>query len=50
MLGLIGSAMRTAAQAVDLHHGDPVSAAVAGAWEPVSVEYARVLAATGAGW
>ena len=37
--GMIGSAMRIAAQAGDLRRGD--AAAVAGVWEPVSVEYAR---------
>ena len=48
VLGMIGSAIRTAAQAAVRHRGDPVSAvAVAGAWDPVSVEYARLLAATG---
>lgn len=48
VLTMIGAAMRVAADAADLHRGDPVSAAaVAGAWDPVSVEYALLLAATG---
>jgi hypothetical protein len=42
---MIGSAMRVAAQAGDLRRGD--AAAVAGVWEPVSVEYARLLADIG---
>ena len=47
VLTMIGAAMRVAADAAE-HADDRVSAAVvAGAWEPVSVEYARLLAATG---
>jgi len=49
VLGLIGSAMRVAAQAIEQHPGDPAAAAVsvAGAWQPVGAEFARLLAVTG---
>jgi len=49
VLGMIGFALRTAAQAIEQHPDDPPSAAasVAGAWQPVSAEFARLLAATG---
>jgi hypothetical protein len=49
VLGMIGSALRTAAQAIERHPDDPASAAasVAGAWEPVGAEFARLLAGTG---
>jgi len=49
VLGLIGSAMRVAAQAIEQHPDDPASAAssVAGAWQPVATEYARLLAGIG---
>jgi len=47
VLGMTGSAMRVAAQAVERHRGDPVAAAaVAGAWQPVEVEFARLVADT----
>jgi len=48
VLGLIGSALRVAAQAIEQHPGDPASAAVsvAGAWERVATEYSRLLAGT----
>ena len=46
VLGMIGSAMRTAAQVIE-RAGDPASAAssVAGAWQPVGAEFARLLVA-----
>ena len=49
VLGMIGSAMRVAAQAIEQHPDDPASAAssVAGAWQPVATEYARLLAGIG---
>jgi len=51
VLGMIGSALRTAAQAVEGADGDPASAAasVAGAWEPVGAPKrpTTVLAGTG---
>jgi hypothetical protein len=48
VLGMIGSALRTAAQAVE-RADDPASAdaSVAGAWQPVATEYARLLAGAG---
>ncbi len=48
VLGMIGSALRTAAQAVD-RADDPASAdaSVAGAWQPVVTEYSRLLAGAG---
>jgi len=47
VLTMVGAAMRVAADAAK-HADDRVSAAiVAGAWSPVSVEYAKLLAATG---
>jgi len=50
VLGLIGSALRTAAQAIE-RADDPASAAafVAGACQPVGAKYARLLAAGTAG-
>jgi len=49
VLGMIGSALRTAAQVVKRADGDPasVAASVAGAWAPVCAEYARLLAGGG---
>ena len=48
VLGMIGSALRTAAQAVE-RADDPASAdaSVAGAWQPVVTEYSRLLAGAG---
>ena len=48
MLGMIGSALRTAAQVTEQHPNDPASAAasVAGVWEPVATEFSRLLADT----
>ncbi len=49
VLGMIGSALRTAAQAVEGADGDPASAAasVAGEWEPGRRRNARLLAGAG---
>jgi len=46
---MIGSALRTATQAVEQHPDAPAAAAasVAGAWEPVAIDFARLLAGTG---
>ena len=46
VLGMIGSALRIAAQVIE-RADDPASASVAGAWQPVATEYARLLADTG---
>jgi len=49
VLGLVGSAMRVAARVIEQHPGDPAAAdaSVAGAWQPVATEYARLLAGIG---
>ena len=47
VLTMIGAALRVAAEAAE-HADDRASAAtVVGAWQPVSVEYARLLTAIG---
>ncbi len=47
MLGMIGSALRIAAQAVERHPDDPAAAdaSMVGAWQPVATEYGRLLRA-----
>ena len=50
VLDMIGAALRVVAQGVEQHPDDPARAAawVAGAWEPVGVELAALLAIPGA--
>ena len=50
VLGMVGSAIRVAAQVIE-RADDPAAAAasVAGAWQPIAIEYSRLLAGTTGG-